>query len=327
MGKSVLLMRLVELLRENPGMSAAEIARELNKSERTIYRYIRDLTDELGIPVECNGGYRLAGDARLTPINFTPEEVMAIRMALNAAPLRKTEPLARHAGSALRKVETTMSDTARKYSERAKGKVFIVPPTPTPVQLKETLLPQIEEALLNEKTLRLRYWSANAPAAADRLYDPYALVFRSRHWYLLGYCHSRKQVLQLRLDRVLSATPTGDSFRRPEDFSVEKFYRNSWEIMTGDPVQVQILFDAAVARRIKETVRHPTQKVTDREDGSIIFSAEVAGLEEIGRWVLTFAGHARVLSPPEFVEWMTDRARELSRNYPVGSGSIDQRAV
>lgn len=318
--KSVLLIRLLELLRESPGMTAAQIGAELGRSERTVYRYIQDLATELDTDVVFEDGYRLGGDARLTPINFTPEEVLAIKMALEATPLRKTEPLARSAGSALRKVETTMSGIARKHSEQARGKVYLAPSTPTPVQLKENLLPDIEGALLAEETLRLRYWSAEAPQPSDREFDPYALVFRSRHWYLLGYCHTRKQVLQLRLDRVLSATPSGRNFARPKDFSVEHFYKNSWEVMTGDPVRVEILFDASVARRIKETQRHPTQQVVDHKDGSVIFSAEVAGLEEIGRWVLTFAGNAKVLQPPEFVEWMTAKARELASIYLAAPG-------
>ncbi len=321
MSKSVLLLRLLELLQQKPGMTAAEIAAELGRSERTVYRYIQELASELDVPVEFNNGYRLSSDVRLRPINFTPEEVMAIKMALEAAPLRKTEPLSRSAASALRKVEATMSDSARQHSRQAAGKVFIAPPTPTPTRLKESLMPEIESALLKEQTLLLRYWSATAPEPSDRQYDPYALVFRSRHWYLLGYCHRRNQVLQLRLDRVVSVRPTGQTFSRPKDFSVEQFYRNSWDIMTGDPVKVKIRFDSSVARRIKETQRHPSQTLQDCSNGDVIFTAEVAGLEEIGRWVLTFGGSARVLEPPEFVRWMTDHVQAMSRIYQSSGSS------
>jgi predicted DNA-binding transcriptional regulator YafY len=52
---------------------------------------------------------------------------------------------------------------------------------------------------------------------------------------------------------------------------------------------------------VAERQWHPTQAIRKiKADGSIIeFQAELAGLEEITRWVLSWGSKARVIGPPE----------------------------
>ena len=52
-----------------------------------------------------------------------------------------------------------------------------------------------------------------------------------------------------------------------------------------------------VADYIKEKIWHHTQRIEPQTDGSIVFSAEVAGTDEVKHWVLGWGRHAEILEP------------------------------
>ena len=72
--------------------------------------------------------------------------------------------------------------------------------------------------------------------------------------------------------------------------------------MRGQRNLVKIRFTPPLSRLITESQWHPTQQVTTKEDGSVIFTADVDGLVEIRRWVLGFAECAEVIEPKELRE-------------------------
>ncbi|WP_444939344.1 helix-turn-helix transcriptional regulator [Microbulbifer sp. JMSA002] len=75
MRKSDRLFQLANILRAHQPITAKELAEKLSVSERTIYRYMDDLSVS-GIPVygETGVGYRLSNGFELPPLQLTQEE-------------------------------------------------------------------------------------------------------------------------------------------------------------------------------------------------------------------------------------------------------------
>src|SRR5580765_5400599 len=73
------LFQVVQVLRRRPVVTAAELARSLEVSERTVYRDIRDLVAS-GVPIdgEAGVGYTLRRGFDLPPLMFTPDEIEAL---------------------------------------------------------------------------------------------------------------------------------------------------------------------------------------------------------------------------------------------------------
>jgi len=71
---------------------------------------------------------------------------------------------------------------------------------------------------------------------------------------------------------------------------------------------VHIRFEGYAARVVAERMWHSTQAIRKlKPDGSVIeFQADLSGLEEITRWVLSWGSKAKVLGPPE----LRQRVRE-----------------
>jgi predicted DNA-binding transcriptional regulator YafY len=69
---------------------------------------------------------------------------------------------------------------------------------------------------------------------------------------------------------------------------------------------------------IKERQWHDSQEIQDQPDepdGSIIFSAETAGIHDIRIWVLSWGSKARVLAPENLKEMITSEIEALNRLY------------
>jgi predicted DNA-binding transcriptional regulator YafY len=83
------------------------------------------------------------------------------------------------------------------------------------------------------------------------------------------------------------------------------------------PVRVTVRFDRKVAGYIKEKIWHHTQRIEPQKDGSIIFSAEVAGTDEIKAWVMSWGRHAEILEPEflrrEVVQELSDCVKAYTR--------------
>jgi len=77
---------------------------------------------------------------------------------------------------------------------------------------------------------------------------------------------------------------------------------------TGSGDAARIRFDAERARALRTRTWHPTQIIFPMPDGTAELALRVRDEFELARWVLSWAGHARVLEPGS----LRDRVREMA---------------
>jgi proteasome accessory factor B len=78
---------------------------------------------------------------------------------------------------------------------------------------------------------------------------------------------------------------------------------------------VRVRFDAFAARLVGERLWHSSQRIRDLGEGAIELSLELASLEEIERWILSWGKHARVLAPKELSSRIRDEASAIASLY------------
>src|ERR687892_129207 len=108
------LFRLVQLLRRSRLVTAQRLARELEVSERTVYRDIRDLSLS-GVPIrgEAGVGYAPAHGVDLPPLMFSEDELEALVLGARVVQGYADPELARAADSVLAKVEMVLPERLR----------------------------------------------------------------------------------------------------------------------------------------------------------------------------------------------------------------------
>jgi len=75
---------------------------------------------------------------------------------------------------------------------------------------------------------------------------------------------------------------------------------------------------------VAERQWHPTQAIRKlKPDGSVIeFQADLSGLEEITRWVLSWGSKAKVLGPPELQKRVREELKAMM-GHPSGPSLLE----
>jgi predicted DNA-binding transcriptional regulator YafY len=193
------LFQIIQLLRRRRrAVTASWLARQLEVSERTIYRDIRDLVAS-GTPIEGEAGvgYTLRREYDLPPLMFDAEEIEALVLGARVVVAFGDEQLARSARSALSKVETVLPTDLRA---RVGEHVLFAPRTRTGESVSGTLL-TVRGALGARRKLELVYERADGERTT-RVVRPLAAFFWGRSWTLTGWCELRADFRSFRLDRI-----------------------------------------------------------------------------------------------------------------------------
>jgi predicted DNA-binding transcriptional regulator YafY len=179
-------------------------------------------------------------------------------------------------------------------------------------------LAKVETAIFRHKTITFDYYTMQRDETGPRKVDPYHLLFQGGQFYLLGHAHERGALRVFRLSRIRGkvayATKAEHDFKRPTDFDPRAYAsRADWQF--GD---LDATAEVWVSDRIAWQVeRHFGRygEVRPAEDGAIVFTTGYASARQLASWVLRLGEHARVLSPPELQEAVSDRVRLLAERH------------
>ena len=194
--------------------SARWLADRFEVSVRTIERDIGAL-QESGTPIYAEagrtGGYCLDKAHTMPPVNLTPEEAVAMALALKHL---EGTPFRAEGRSALRKLVAAMrqedADTARHLAAR----VHLLGDGP---------IPPMPHVLGIRRVLRIRYADREGTLTRREI-EPLGYVGKPTHWYLVAWCRLRREIRAFRTDRIKSFTVTAElpplRRLRPEDLEI-----------------------------------------------------------------------------------------------------------
>jgi proteasome accessory factor BC len=188
-------------------------------------------------------------------------------------------------------------------------------------------LAKIDTAIYRRKRIEFEYFTMQTGETAQRVVDPYELLFEGGQFYLVGWSHERRDLRVFRLSRIRGkvayATKAEHDFQRPADFD-PRVYANRIPWQLGD---AQATAEIWVSDRIAWHVERnfgAYGTLADADDGGRIFRTPYAVARLLLAWVIGYEHHARVLGPPELVEELhrrLDRVAELHRGEPTANAS------
>ncbi|GFN03371.1 hypothetical protein Smic_19270 [Streptomyces microflavus] len=164
------LIKMVLLLQSRPAMTGAELAAELEVSERTVTRDAQALS-EAGVPVWAErgraGGYRLVGGYRTRLTGLDRGEAEAL--FLSGLPSALREMGLEDAASAARlKVSAALLPSLRDASASAARRFHLDAPSWYHEPEPPGLLPVVADAVWDDRLLRVRYRKGGAASTGVR---------------------------------------------------------------------------------------------------------------------------------------------------------------
>jgi predicted DNA-binding transcriptional regulator YafY len=313
--KATRLLSLILLLQSKPSWKAADLAAELEVSERTIHRYLAAL-GEMGIPI-CSerglyGGFSLMRGYRLPPLIFSAEEATVLYMGANLIQEVWGQTHDEAVRSVTAKLDNVLPDDLRAEVARARQSLVIAGLTRIDYRPWGETLRALRRCIMEQQPVELAYRGFAQQEATDRVVDPYALAFRWGLWYLIAFCHLRQALRTFRVDRIQAIRPQPGAFVVPADFSAHDYLT---ETMRLEPTfQVVVELDASIAPQVREWHGH-WMEITQHDDGSITARFDAAELDWATRWALQQGPGARVIAPPELVERVRKAARAILQRY------------
>lgn len=244
-------LAILLLLRDGKSWSATALAARLEVSTRTIYRDI-DTLGAVGVPVYAevgrNGGFRLLEGYFLPPISFTVGEAVALLLAMTLLRSLRVRPLAAALETGEQKLVAAIPDhlrallaDARKVIgfEESTRDVFQLeraqtPPDPdageaTPRPGEAAVVDTFLQAVLDRRTLALRYASPYRQGIDDLIVIPRGMFWDRDRWYLVGSRAGRAEETRLwRADRVLTIAAAARVAEPPRAFDVRTLLGRGW---------------------------------------------------------------------------------------------------
>jgi predicted DNA-binding transcriptional regulator YafY len=315
-------MKLATILHAHreTGIRVEEIARQIGVSKRTVYRDLEAMDRDAGVPIWENGGrYGLEEGAFLPPLNLTLHEAMALFLAARVLLKTNDEGDAELIG-ALVKLAQILPPVLAEHIHVA---VDAFARTPTNDRFTHVFR-VLTEAWANRRIVTIDYDAGVYDATRGRrrtsvrpyLIEPSALTHAL---YLVGYDEERRARRTFKVERILDASLTPDTFEPEPGALPDGELSGAWDVIADQPLETVVVhFSARVARRVAETRWHPSQQIEQRPDGSLVWRGRVAGLHEIRIWILGWGADAEVLEPASLRADVYNELRAAADRYREG---------
>lgn len=311
MNKTDRLFAIILELQARGQTRAEDLAATFEVNKRTIYRDVQALS-EMGVPVVAvpGQGYSLMEGYFLPPLRFTTDEATMLSLGSEFVAQHFDNQYRAAALSATRKLDAVLPEPLRADVHYLRDNIKFVAENELAPEAAHTLA-QIRRALIERKTLRFDYharFGDEARPLTHRTVNPYGIVNIDSVWFLIGYDHTRSSMRHFRLDRAEKVELLNKTFERPKNFTMDQQPDSSRRVI------LRVLFDAAVARWVRESSYFFVSDMQDTRDGLLV-TLSVRSEREILQWLLGWGSQVRVLENDTLRDLLRSETEKMLENY------------
>lgn len=319
------------LARSRAGVGLDELAEDLGCVRRTVYRDL-DALMYAGFPVtsEKRDGkayYRFVDRFQLGQVPFTPDELMAL--AFSSDLLRHLEGTVFHDSiqSSIAKIEAGLGPDLARFLDQFRDAFRVLPGPHKRYADQRDAIRRLNEAVLANETLSMRYRSAQRGEETSRRIDPYKLWYHAGSLYVIGHDHRSSEIRTFAIDRILALEATGDSFVPRTDFDFDAYTASSFGVVAEPASRVLLRFESRWAAYVREREWHASQRLRALAEGGIELELTVGAGQELVGWILSF-GDGVVVVEPEILrrEVESGLERALARYRRPDRGAVPDPA-
>ena len=314
------LVNLLLLLQSRGGMTAADLARELEVSVRTVHRDVEELS-AAGVPIFAergpHGGIRLVDGYRTRLTGMTADEAEALFLSGLPGPAAQLG-LGTVVAAAQLKVMAALPPELRSRASRLVERFHLDAAgwfqAPDDVPHLSTLA----AAVWDSRQIRVVYQRGSGDVI--RTIGPLGVVLKGGVWYVVGLVDG--QIRTYRVSRVLAAEPLESHVERPPDFDLATFWAGSSQAYEASaptatvtvrvrPDRLFRLYDAIGARGVADAVRLADP---DPEDW-LRFRLTLPWPDEVAGQLMAAGSGLEVLEPPEIRARIAASAARMVERY------------
>ena len=329
------LVSLLLLLQSRGGQTAAELARELEVSVRTIHRDV-DALSASGVPIYADrgphGGIRLVDGYRTRLTGMTADEAEALFLSGLPGPAAELG-LGTVVAAARLKVLAALPVELRARASRLVERFHLDAAAWYHADEPVPLLGPLSEAVWESQRIQIGY--DRGDKTVDRVLEPLGLVLKAGVWYLIAGADGQPRTY--RVSRVSRVTPLDERFERP-DFDLAAFWTESSSAYERDTPRIEVMMRLAPERlpRLHGVIGDRPFDTLERldepdPDGWLRVRVQLDWPNEVVPQILAVGSECELLQPAELRERIAAQARRVASHYEpkpleTASGSPADRA-
>lgn len=293
------LFRIVYYLLDKGKSTAPELAEKFEVSVRTIYRDI-DIISSMGIPVYAmqgkGGGITLLDNFVLDKSLLSTREKEQILMALQG--IIATEP--NNSDELLTKLGSLFQTKNTNWIEVDFSNWVKRNPSQDIFQL-------IKSAIFSRNVISFQYFSSNRESTKRRV-EPLKLVFKSKDWYLYGFCLMRNDYRFFKLTRMREMEIQAEVYSReiPSTCSVGK------QMDIQNAIAVTLKFDQDMAFRVYDEF---AEGVTEDNQGNLYVRTNLPDSDTLYSYLFSFADSVEIVEPENIREQVKNKLAAMQKKY------------
>jgi len=294
------LFEIVYILLDKKSVTARELAGHFDVSRRTICRDI-DTLSMAGIPIYTErgkgGGISLLPDFVLDKSILSEREQNVILSALYSLSSIKTDDT----NQILQKLSTIFNKTTANWLEvDFSGWSY-----------ENDFFNDFKTAILERRIIEFDYYNRHGDKTFRRV-EPIQLWFKSKSWYLKGFCLTKQDMRLYKLPRIKDLFVTDEIFTERDSLAV-----------SGNPIlgiyEEQPI--AAIKLRIAPEMSYRVfddfyeSMVEKQPDGSFIVTVSWPEDTWLYGFLLSFGKYIEVLEPAHIRNIIKDEAQKITNKY------------
>lgn len=295
------LFRILYELLANGKTTAPALARKLEVSVRTIYRDI-DALSACGVPIYTipgkSGGIALLDGYTIPKALLSDDERAQILAALQGIDTTTTQE-----NDTLLTKLTAIFQTANSNWIEVDFSDWVRQGRPT----QETFQ-TIKEAIFAQRVVTFHYYG-NSGEESKRQVLPLRLVFKSKDWYLYGFCRLRETYRYFKLTRIQSLRILAEHF---DPCNLPPEPPRTSPLAQKQPITVTLKFDKMLAFRVYDEFSDPIH--TDA-DGNLILTTMLPDSETLFAYLLSFSDGVEILAPADLRARFYEKLEKIRKKY------------
>jgi predicted DNA-binding transcriptional regulator YafY len=311
------LLSIMLLLQVHRRLTARELAARLEVSERTIHRDMEALGVS-GVPVVAErgngGGWSLPAGYSPDLPGLTGAEIVALLLP-RPSRLMRDLGLAQAADAARLKLLAALPATQRDDASFVRARIHIDSPGWQPSDEAVPQLPVVQEAIWQERRLRLAYRRSDGELV-ERFVDPLGLVAKGNVWYLVACVEG--ELRTYRVSRVARAELADEPCVRPADFDLATYWEQSGTEFRANlprfPVVARVAPEGMQRLRYARYVRILEAGPPDA-DGGVVATIDFEVEHEACSYALGLGALIEILEPAELRERVREQAEQVAALY------------
>jgi predicted DNA-binding transcriptional regulator YafY len=322
------LVNLLLLLQSRGGLTAAELARELEVSVRTVHRDVEELS-AAGVPIFAErgplGGIRLVDGYRTRLTGMTADEAEALFLAGLPGPAAQLG-LGTVVAAAQLKVMAALPPELRSRASRIVQRFHLDATGWFQAEEAIPYLATLSAAVWDGRAVRISYERGGGPV--ERTVGPLGLVLKGGVWYVVGATEG--QIRTYRASRVVEATRLDEPVERPEGFDLAAYWTESSAAYERDAPTIEVVVRIAqeqawrIADVYGRAALDTAERLDEPVDGWLRLRLKVSWPDEVATRLLSIGPSLEVLEPADVRDRVIAIAGRVVERYrdstPVEAG-------